>query len=113
MHGKRDRAGRYRQAIRPELVPLDDALDWADARPGPAAQVEQADLWRHVDATLDCRARVVVRLTYQWDLTQQEIAAVIGCSQMHVSRILRAALAQLRDAASTVAPWQREGAHAR
>jgi len=37
----------------------------------------------------------VLRLRFREDLTQTEIARRIGCSQMQVSRIQRAALAQL------------------
>jgi RNA polymerase sigma-B factor len=33
------------------------------------------------------------------DLTQSEIAERIGCSQVHVSRILRGALQRLRESA--------------
>jgi len=48
---------------------------------------------------LDERSREVLRLRFQEDLTQREIGARIGCSQMHVSRILRDALTELREAA--------------
>ena len=49
---------------------------------------------------LDDRAREIVRLRFDEDLIQREIADRIGCSQMHVSRILTEALARLRDAAT-------------
>jgi len=42
------------------------------------------------------RERRVLELRFGGDLTQSEIAAVIGVSQMHVSRLLRHALDQLR-----------------
>src|SRR4051812_34613561 len=41
------------------------------------------------------RDRLVLRLRLCEDLTQAEIGRRVGCSQMHVSRILRAALRQL------------------
>jgi len=41
------------------------------------------------------RDRELVRLRFEEDLTQQEIAERVGLSQMHVSRLLRDALAQL------------------
>ena len=41
------------------------------------------------------RDQLVLRLRFREDLTQTEVAQRIGCSQMHVSRIQRAALAQL------------------
>ena len=49
---------------------------------------------------LDDRAREIVRLRYDEDLIQREIADRVGCSQMHVSRILTETLARLRDAAT-------------
>ncbi len=53
-----------------------------------------------VDAALpqlDERERLVLRLRFVDDLTQSQIAERIGHSQMHVSRILRRALAHLRE----------------
>jgi len=44
---------------------------------------------------LDHRAREVVRLRFEEELTQSEIGKRVGCSQMHVSRIIRDALEQL------------------
>jgi RNA polymerase sigma-B factor len=46
--------------------------------------------------TLDGREREVLRLRFVEDLPQSKIAAQIGCSQMHVSRLLRATLDRLR-----------------
>jgi DNA-directed RNA polymerase specialized sigma subunit len=46
---------------------------------------------------LPARERLVVELRYDRGITQSEVATVIGCSQMHVSRIERAALAKLRE----------------
>jgi RNA polymerase sigma-B factor len=46
-------------------------------------------------ATLDPRSEQIVRLYYQDDLTQTEIGRHLGYSQMHVSRLLRQAIAQL------------------
>jgi RNA polymerase sigma-B factor len=55
-------------------------------------------------ATLSERDARVVHLRFREDLTQAEIGRRIGCSQMHVSRILRTALAQLTQHAHTAAP---------
>ncbi|HVV91065.1 MAG TPA: SigB/SigF/SigG family RNA polymerase sigma factor [Solirubrobacterales bacterium] len=49
---------------------------------------------------LDEREREVLRLRFVEDLPQSKIAARIGCSQMHVSRLLRNTLARLREQAS-------------
>jgi RNA polymerase sigma-B factor len=46
---------------------------------------------------LDSRGRRVVELRFVEDLSQSEIAARLGLSQMHVSRLLRRALTQLED----------------
>ena len=48
---------------------------------------------------LDDREREILRLRFQEDLTQSEIGERIGCSQMHVSRLVRGALAKLSAAA--------------
>jgi RNA polymerase sigma-B factor len=42
------------------------------------------------------RERTILELRYDQELTQSEIADVIGTSQVHVSRLLRSALATLR-----------------
>lgn len=47
-------------------------------------------------AALPARDRMVLRLRFVDDLTQAEIAARVGVSQMHVSRLIRRALDRLR-----------------
>ena len=42
------------------------------------------------------RERLVLRLRFAEDMTQSQIAEQIGCSQMHVSRILRRTLDRIR-----------------
>ena len=46
--------------------------------------------------TLPERDRLIVRLRFVEGMTQSEIAAEVGVSQMHVSRLLAASLAKLR-----------------
>jgi RNA polymerase sigma-B factor len=46
------------------------------------------------------REREVLRLRFAEDLTQSEIGARVGVSQMHVSRLIRHAVGQLREAAA-------------
>jgi RNA polymerase sigma-B factor len=50
-------------------------------------------------AVLSDREREVLRLRFEEDLTQSEIGARVGVSQMHVSRLIRQAIARLRTAA--------------
>ena len=53
-----------------------------------------------VIAILDKRAREILRLRFEADLLQSEIAERVGCSQMHVSRILRSSLERLHQHAT-------------
>ena len=48
---------------------------------------------------LDDRSRRILRLRFAEDMTQSQIAAELGISQMQVSRLLRRALATLREVA--------------
>jgi RNA polymerase sigma-B factor len=50
--------------------------------------------------TLDLRDQMIMRLYYREELTQSEIGDRLGLSQMHISRLLRQATAQLADAAA-------------
>jgi len=50
---------------------------------------------------MDQRTREVLQLRFVRDLTQAEIAEQIGVSQMHVSRIIRRAVSELREAVVT------------
>ena len=49
---------------------------------------------------LDPRERRVLRLRFHEGLVQHEIGARVGCSQMHVSRLIRDALGKLAAAAA-------------
>ncbi len=50
-------------------------------------------------STVTPREREVLRMRFEQDMTQAEIGAVIGVSQMQVSRVIRQAIARLRAAA--------------
>lgn len=65
----------------------DAGYDHVDTRASVAPLLEQ----------LDDRDREIVRLRFVEGLSQSQIAARIGISQMHVSRLLRRSLAVLRD----------------
>jgi RNA polymerase sigma-B factor len=59
--------------------------------------VEDRDVVERGLARLPGRERRLLELRFRGELTQSEIAAELGISQMHVSRLLRGALARLRD----------------
>jgi RNA polymerase sigma-B factor len=70
-----------------ELIPsIDRELERAEQR----ATIER------LTRILDDRSREVLRLRFDEDLVQEEIAARTGTSQVHVSRMLRASLQRLR-----------------
>jgi RNA polymerase sigma-B factor len=79
-----------------------DGQTWSDRVPEPRDEVARTEaataLWQ-LGAVLDERAWEVVRLRFEEDLLQREIGERVGCSQMHVSRILRDSLVRLRAAA--------------
>jgi RNA polymerase sigma factor (sigma-70 family) len=77
-----------------DIVTLGDTL----AAPEAAVAPEDRMVLRAALARLDSRSRLVVRLIYGDGRTQREVASVVGCSQMHVSRIARRAVAALREA---------------
>jgi RNA polymerase sigma-B factor len=58
-------------------------------------RVEAGVTVERLTAILDDRAQEILRLRFEEDLLQSEIAARVGCSQMHVSRIIRASLERL------------------
>jgi RNA polymerase sigma-B factor len=64
---------------------------------------ERATLARLL-ATVSARERDVLRMRFEEDMTQAEIGAVIGVSQMQVSRIIRAALARMHTVAAAHMP---------
>jgi RNA polymerase sigma-B factor len=66
--------------------------------PGYGLAEDAATVERLMSALSD-REREVLRLRFQEDLTQSEIGARVGVSQMHVSRLIRQAVARLRTAA--------------
>lgn len=66
------------------------------AAPAPAVEPEERVMLRGLLAGLSARDRTVVGLSYLEDLTQSEVAERVGVSQVHVSRILRRSLAQMR-----------------
>lgn len=70
---------------------------------------DREDLRTHL-ALLSRREQQILKMRFFESLTQSEIAARVGVSQMHVSRLLAQALTTLRDAMSdSPAPLSRAG----
>jgi RNA polymerase sigma-B factor len=98
--------GRDAYALRSLDAPVHtdeaDGLTGADLLADDGREIarteDAAALWQ-LTKVLDDRSWEVVRLRFQEDLMQREIGVRVGCSQMHVSRILRDAVARLREAA--------------
>jgi RNA polymerase sigma-B factor len=64
------------------------------------ARAEHRAVLDRLLAGLPKRERLILRLRFEDDLTQAEIGAVIGVSQMQVSRLIRESLERLRTAAA-------------
>jgi RNA polymerase sigma-B factor len=81
-------------------APLDEggagAVDHVELESNDLERVEQRQLLNPLITRLPERQQRILRLRFEQDLTQREIAAVLGMSQMHVSRLLSRSLAQLR-----------------
>jgi RNA polymerase sigma-B factor len=76
----------------------DDSASAGDMLGRPDAEYERVEAGITIErltGVLDERAREILRLRFQEDLLQSEIAERVGCSQMHVSRIIRASLERL------------------
>jgi RNA polymerase sigma-B factor len=59
------------------------------------SRAESRTALERMSTVLDQRAREVLRLRFEQDLRQADIAAAVGCSQMQVSRIIRDSLERL------------------
>lgn len=97
LRGIRDRSG-LRATLERGSAPPPQAVSINEvplpATDDPVRDAERAELWATVDR-LPPRERLAVRLYYQWEFSQDEIAPVLGISQMQVSRDLAHACATL------------------
>jgi RNA polymerase sigma-B factor len=75
-------------------VPLEE-LDVGAAEPAEELGLSRV-LVAAAARALDSRERHVVLLRYFLDLKQDEVGAIVGVSQVHVSRLLRTAIAKMR-----------------
>jgi RNA polymerase sigma-B factor len=88
------------EALRSRLAATTVALDDLATEPSALADDALAGIEQRLDLgakldQLDARSREAVLLRFGLELSQREIAARLGISQMHVSRLLRAAMATL------------------
>jgi RNA polymerase sigma-B factor len=65
--------------------------------------VEIGETLRGTLEALPVRERAILKLRFEQDLTQAEIAERVGVSQMHVSRLLRRSLDRLSAAGAAAA----------
>jgi RNA polymerase sigma-B factor len=77
-----------------ESYTLADSIGAVDD--GFAAAEQRATIDELVRRSLTHREREILRLRFDEDMTQSEIGAAVGLSQMHVSRVLRTVLDKLR-----------------
>jgi RNA polymerase sigma-B factor len=98
-------------ALRPDR--LDAPTDAGDGEREPAgvtvqeigyARAEASATLKPLLAYLTPRERAILRLRFEEDLTQSEIGAQLGISQMHVSRTLRKTIARLQQLATDPPP---------
>jgi RNA polymerase sigma-B factor len=83
-----------------------DLLDTLGANESGYDEVEDSSLVVSGLDTLDERERRIVELRFFEGLTQSQIAAEIGISQMHVSRLLRRALETMRGRIEMTPEWR-------
>ncbi|MDP1846397.1 MAG: SigB/SigF/SigG family RNA polymerase sigma factor [Solirubrobacteraceae bacterium] len=79
-----------------------DAMSLQDTLGAVDPDIERAETRAELDRLMtevSPRAREMLRMRFEEDMTQAEIGAAIGISQMQVSRILRQTIAKLREVA--------------
>ena len=79
--------------------PTGEDVTLADSLGSVDPEIERAEMRALLDGAFDVlseRDQEVLRLRFEQDLTQTEIAQRIGVSQMQVSRLIRQSLARMR-----------------
>ena len=95
-------------AARLRSPPLEDGTRAILAAREPGFErVEDAAFVDGLLNTLSDRERIILRLRFEEDITQAEIGARLGISQMHVSRVIRQAITTLQ---TTTSPNERRPA---
>jgi RNA polymerase sigma-B factor len=78
---------------RPEFRPA----DWLGGPDPGIAAVDNRTMLRGLLARLPIREQRILAMRFDQDMSQTQIAAAVGISQMHVSRLLTKSLARLHD----------------
>jgi len=84
----------------------DDGWSWGDSLCVEEHGYELVEIGETLRGTLEAlpdRERLILKLRFEYDMTQAEIAMRVGVSQMHVSRLLRRSLDRLAAAGEAVA----------
>ena len=93
-------AGRWPTSLdAPAFRASDDAMSFGEALPSRDRELDRAEdrvTAERLVRILDERSQEILRLRYQEDLQQADIATRIGSSQVQVSRALRASLEKLQ-----------------
>jgi RNA polymerase sigma-B factor len=84
----------------------DDSWSWGASVSVEEHGYELVEIGETLRGTLEAlpeRERLILRLRFEYDMTQAEIAEQVGVSQMHVSRLLRRSLDRLAAAGEALA----------
>jgi RNA polymerase sigma-B factor len=84
----------------------DEGRTWGETVSKEEGGYELVEIGEALQGTLDAlpeRERLIIKLRFEHDLTQAQIAERVGVSQMHVSRLLRRSLDRLKAAAGAAA----------
>jgi RNA polymerase sigma-B factor len=104
----REAAAAYRAASlhrpRDDAEAGDDLIDVIGGEDPGYHLADDAATIERLMSVLSDREREILHLRFAEDLTQSQIGARIGLSQMHISRLIRHAIAQLRQAAQPNTP---------
>ena len=94
-----DAGAAYRSSSLDQLVETSPSPAASESA-GQRTRMEDRDQLARLLEHLPERERRIVYLRFYEDMSQQEIADIVGTSQVHVSRLLRSSLGRLRDLAS-------------
>jgi RNA polymerase sigma-B factor len=93
------RVGSLDAPVRDEEDPASTVGERIGTREHGFGRAENRAMLSRLMTVLSPRDRMVLRLRYEEDLTQEQIGARVGISQMQVSRVLRQCIVRLRSVA--------------